>query len=173
MDADCGVELRVGLSHERRHRPTSRHAGHVHSAIGDVVLVDDLARDTGDKRRLAPPALLVRSLKPVPALVYVGALGLRGIGYEEDVFLGEHVHLGPGGDVVGILGTAVEHHDQGHFLSYVATWDVQLVRTGSGLIGVRALDEASPRRNNRRISPPYFQAGHIAGYARRSEARRV
>jgi hypothetical protein len=59
MDADRGVELRVGLGHDRRHRPTGRHANHVHPTIGDVVLVDDLARDTGDQRRLAPPALLV------------------------------------------------------------------------------------------------------------------
>ena len=59
MDADRGVEVGVGLGHDRRHSPTSRHASHIHSAIGDVVLVDDLARDARDQRRLAPPALLV------------------------------------------------------------------------------------------------------------------
>src|SRR5919112_1112009 len=59
MDADRGVEVGVGLSHDRRHRPTSRHANHVHPAIGHVVLVDDLARDARDQRRLAPPALLI------------------------------------------------------------------------------------------------------------------
>src|SRR4051812_45673664 len=79
MDADRGVEIWVGLGHDRRHRPTSRHASHVYSAIGDVVLVDNLTRDARDQRRLAPPALLVRSLEPVPALVHVGALSLRGV----------------------------------------------------------------------------------------------
>jgi hypothetical protein len=112
------------------------------------------------------PALLVRSLEPVPALVHVGALSLRGVCHEEDVLLGEPVHLGSGGDVVGALGTAVEHHDQGYFLTYVAAGNVQLLGTRPGLIGVGALDKASPRRNNGRIGISFFRAGHSAGQAR-------
>ena len=76
---------------------------------------------------------------------------LARIGHEEDLLLGECVHPGSGGDVVGALGAAVEHDDQGHFLAYVATRDVQLVRTGSGPIGVGSFDEAPPRRNHGRI----------------------
>jgi hypothetical protein len=49
----------------------------------DVVLADDLARDAGYDGRLAPPALLVGGLKPVPTPRYVGVLGLRGVGDEE------------------------------------------------------------------------------------------
>src|SRR3712207_7722014 len=58
------IEVGVGLAHDRRHRPAGRHPDHVHSAIGDVVLVDYLARDSRDQRRLAAPALLVRNLEP-------------------------------------------------------------------------------------------------------------
>src|SRR3712207_7243783 len=60
------------------------------SPVGiDVVLVDDLARYAGDERRFAPPALLIGGLEPIPTLRYVGVLGLRGIGDEEGVFLGD------------------------------------------------------------------------------------
>src|SRR5215212_7432498 len=91
--------------------------------------------------------------------------GSRGTGHEKRVLLGERLHPGSGGDVVGVLRTTVEQHDQGHFLPYVAAGDVQPVRTGPGLIGVGALDEAAPCRNNSRIGLSFFRAGHSAGQA--------
>ncbi len=82
------------------------------------------------------------------------------------MLLGERVHLGSSGDVVGALGATVEHHDQGHFLTYVAAGYVQLIGTRPGLIGVGALDKASPRRNNSPIGLSFVRAGHSAGQAR-------
>ncbi len=112
MNADRGVQIGVGLTHDRGHRPTCRHPGYIHPVGIDVVLVDDLACYTGDERRLAPPALLIGDLELVPTLRHVGVLGLCGIGAEEGLLLGEHVHVDAGGEIVGVLSTTVEHDDQ-------------------------------------------------------------
>src|SRR5215218_869504 len=100
VDADRGVEIGVDRAQDRGHRPAGRHPGHVHLAVDDTVLLDDLARDAGDYSWLALPTLLVRSLEPVPALLHIGVLRLRRIGDEESVRLGELVHTRSGREVV-------------------------------------------------------------------------
>jgi hypothetical protein len=65
------------------------------------VVAHDLAGDAGEQRGLAAAALLVARLEPVPALLGVGGGRLRRVGDQEAALLGEGVHLGAGGEVVG------------------------------------------------------------------------
>ena len=55
---------------------------------------------------------LVAGLEPVPVAHRVRRARLLGVGDQERVALGELVHPGGGGEVVGALGAAVQHHDQ-------------------------------------------------------------
>src|SRR5919112_6407357 len=128
VDADRGVQIGVSHSHNGGHRSAGRHPGHVYPAVGNVILVDDLARDAGDYGRLSLSTLLVRGLKPVPALLHVGILGLRGIGDKKGMLLGELVHARADREVVGVLGTAVKHDNQRYLLlPSVTAGDVQLI----------------------------------------------
>src|SRR4051794_34844529 len=51
------------------------------------------------------------------------------------MLLGKRIHAGAGGEVVGRLGTAVQHHDQRHWLAGAAGGDVELVVARSGRVG--------------------------------------
>jgi hypothetical protein len=92
---------------------------------------------------------------------------LHGIGDEEGVHVCERVHAGTGGEIVGVLGTAVEHDDQGCRLPGVAARNVQLVGAGSGLICIGTLDVLSSWRNNGRFGHAYLRLRHGAGQAAR------
>ncbi len=144
MNPDRGVEVGIDLPHDRGHRPAGRHPGHVYAVGIDVVLAEDFARDAGDNGWLALAAPLVRGLEPVPSPRAVGGGRLYGIGNEEGVLLGDRVHVGACGQIVGGLGTAVEHDYEGHLLPHVAAGNVQLVGARPGSVGVGPLDEAPP-----------------------------
>ena len=55
------------------------------------------------------------------------------------MLLREFVHLRPGSEVVGRLGTAVQHHDERERLASVAARNVELVRAAAGLVGIGSL----------------------------------
>ena len=57
------------------------------------------------------------------------------------MLLGERVHARAGREVVGVLGAAVQHHDERHRLPGVALGDVELVRAGAGRTAVRTREE--------------------------------
>ena len=99
-------------------------------------------------------ALLIARVEPVPAPGGVGRLGLRRIGDEERLLLGEIVHPRAGREVVGRLGAAVQHHHEGQRLSVVAAWNVELVRAASRRIGVAALVEPRAVRQRSARGPP-------------------
>ena len=136
VHADRGVEVGVGRPHDGGRRAARREPGDVDARRVDRVVAHDLAGDAGDQRGLAPAALLVARVEPVPALLGVGGGRLRRVGDEEAVLLGERVHLGAGGEVVGRLGAAVQHDQQRRRLLPVAerARDVELVGAAAGLV---------------------------------------
>ena len=113
----------------------------------------DLAGDAGDQRRLALIALLVARAEPVPALGGIGGLRLGRIGDEETQLLGEIVHPRAGGEIVGRLGAAVQHHHERQRLVRAAARDVELVGAASGGIGVSALFEPGSFRQRGGSTP--------------------
>src|SRR5215217_8796914 len=141
--ADRRIEVWIGVAKDRCHRPSRRHPGNVNSTFFDLVLVHHLFRDAGDDGRLAPAALLVCGLEPVPASLHVGVPRLRRVGDEERVLLGEPVRAGAPGEVVRVLGATVKHHDKWNRLAGVSARHVELVRAGPRTARVRPLDETS------------------------------
>ena len=84
----------------------------------------DLACDARNERRFtAIPALVVRS-EPIPTLRRVRVTRLCGIDHETGLFLRDHIHARPGGEIVRRLGTPVQHDDQGNRLALIAAGDV-------------------------------------------------
>ena len=84
----------------------------------------DLARDARDERRFtAIPALVVRA-KPIPTPRRVRVTGLRRIDYEAGFFLRDHIHSGPGGEIVRCLSAAVQHDNQRNCLALIAAGNV-------------------------------------------------
>ena len=67
------------------------------------------------------------------------------------MLLGERVHPRAGGEVVGRLGAAVQHDDQGHRLPAIAAGDVELVGAASGLVAVGGCQETGRRPARRRV----------------------
>jgi hypothetical protein len=73
--------------------------------------VHHLAGDTRDEGGFtSTPALVVRA-KPVPALRRVRMARLCGIAHETGLFLSNHIHARPGGEIVRRLSAAVQHDD--------------------------------------------------------------
>ena len=70
VDADGGVEVRVGIGDDGGHRAPGGHPGDVDASGRDVVLPDNLTRDPGDDGRCTPPADAVwrPEARPVPTL---------------------------------------------------------------------------------------------------------
>ena len=136
MHAGGGVEIGVDRGHHRGHRAPGGESGHVHPGGVCPVAVGDLAGDPGDQRRLAGAAALVTGREPVPVPARVRRGGLLGVGDEQCLTLGQVVHAGGGGEGRGVLGAAVQHHDQGHGAAGVAGGDVEPVAAGAGGVAV-------------------------------------
>jgi hypothetical protein len=105
---DVGVLARQ----DRRHRAARRQAGHVDAIGVDGVRLQHVADHAGEERRLAGAAPLVAGSEPVPALVRVRARRLRRVENEDAVLLRQLVHPRADGEVVGVLGAAVQHDHQ-------------------------------------------------------------
>ena len=58
------------------------------------------------------------------------------VGDKAQLRLGQRVHLGAGGEIVGALRAAVEHDDQRQRLTVIATGDIQLVAAGADVVGI-------------------------------------
>ena len=71
MHADRGVEIGVGVAHDRGRRASRRKPRDIDPPRIDRVVAHDLARDSRDQRRLPLIALLVALAEPVPALLHV------------------------------------------------------------------------------------------------------
>ena len=148
MHADRGVEIGVGHPHDGGGRRTGREPGDIDAFGVDRVVAHDLPRDARDQRGLALAALLVARAEPVPALRGIGGGGLGRIGDQAGVLLGEHVHPRAGGEVVGRLGAAVQHDDQGDRLPMIAAGDVELVVAAAGLVAVGGCQKLSAVRHD-------------------------
>ena len=84
----------------------------------------------------AGAAALVTGDKPVPVPARVRRGGLLGVGDEQPLTLGEIVHAGGGGEGRGVLGAAMQHHDQGQGAAVMAGGNVEPVGAGAGGVGV-------------------------------------
>ena len=69
------------------------------------------------------------------------------------MLLGQIVHPRAGGKIVGRLGAAVQHHDEGQRLVRAAARDVELVRPASSGIDVSALFEPRSVRQRSGSTP--------------------
>ena len=67
MHADRGVQLRIGLAHDRRHRAAGGQPGDEDPLTGDRELRAHALGQAGDDCRLTGVAHLVARTKPVPA----------------------------------------------------------------------------------------------------------
>ena len=109
----------------------------------------DLPGDPRDQRGLAAVALLIGGAEPVPAFLGIGRARLLGIGDEEALLFGQLVHPRAGGEILGRLGAAMQHHHQGKRLSAIGAGDVEPVGAPAGRIGIASLFEASAVRARR------------------------
>ena len=66
---------------------------------------------------------------------------LRRVQHEEALLARTQVHPGAGGEVIGVLGAAVQHHHQRQMLSRPAGRHIELVVTRQRGVRVRACDE--------------------------------
>jgi hypothetical protein len=112
VDADGGEDIGVGGGHRRGHRTARRQAGDIDTIGIGALCAHHRLRHGGDAGRLAAVAPLVVVLEPVPAARGVGVGGLRRIEHEAAMLVGQRIHAGPGGEIVGILRAAVQHHHQ-------------------------------------------------------------
>jgi hypothetical protein len=138
MYADRGIKIGVGIAHDGGRGASRRQSRNVDAPPVDGVVAHNFARNSRDERGLADIALLVGRAEPVPAFLHVGRAGLPGIGDEAGMFLSRRVHARTGREVVGGLGAAVQHDDQGHGLATVAAGHVELVRPAAALIAESA-----------------------------------
>ena len=131
VDADGGEEVGVGSSQDGGHGPAGGQAGDVEAVGVEVVFGRDLARDAREDGWFAAVAVLVGGGEPVPAAGGVGSGILFRIDDEEARRFGEVVHAGASGEVVGILGAAVEHDHQRRGLSglVVRCWECRAGRS--------------------------------------------
>jgi hypothetical protein len=144
MHTGRGIQLGICVDHVRRHRAPRGHARDVHARGIDVVGRDDVARDTCDQRWLAALAMLILRFEPVPALRRIGLLRLHRISDKTSMPLGKRVHLRACCEIVGILGAAVEHHNQWQGLAGRPRGDIQSILTTAGGIRIRMRAEMAP-----------------------------
>ncbi len=142
-----GVEVRVALRQDRRGGAARRQARHVDAARVDGKIAHHVARQAGDQRGFAAVAELPGGVEPVPAFLGVGRLGLARVDHEEPLLLGQIVHPRPGGEVLGRLRAAVQHHDERHRFGVGAARHVEPVveRARGALMG--ELGEAGALRH--------------------------
>ena len=62
---------------------------------------------------LAPSALLMSRLEPIPAFLCVGVLGLLGIEHDSPKVASQGVHLGARREIGCALRATVQHHHHG------------------------------------------------------------
>ena len=148
MHTHRGVEIGVGHPHNGGGRASGREAGDIDASGVDRVVAHDLAGDARDQRRFAMATLLVARAKPIPALRGIGGGGLFWIRDQAGASLGECIHARAGGEVVGRLGAAVQHDDQGECLPVIAAGNVELVSTVSCVVAVGACKELSTVRHD-------------------------
>ena len=112
VDADSGINLRIGRAQDCRHRAASRQASYIdHPGIGTERRRYGL-RNPGENGRFPLAAHLVAGLEPVPARRLMGAHRLTRISDDEAIVFRKLVHPRSGGKVVGVLGAAMEHDQQ-------------------------------------------------------------
>src|ERR1700761_4289620 len=119
MYTDGRVQISVRRSHDRGSGPASRQASDIYALRIDRIVPNDLAGDAGNQRRFAPALLLIARAKPVPAFRLVGPAGLLRINHEAVLLFRQEIHPRAGREIVGRLGAAVEHDDQGTRLSLI------------------------------------------------------
>src|SRR4029453_16787087 len=112
VHTDGGVEVGIGRGHHRGHGSAGGEAGDVDAYRVDGVVAGDLTGDAGEEGRLPPVPALVGRPEPVPEPHVVRRGGLFGVGDEKGVSVSVCVHVGDGGEVGAVLGSAGQHNPQ-------------------------------------------------------------
>jgi hypothetical protein len=66
---------------------------------------------------------------------------LLGVGNQEAVLFGEHVHASARGEIAGVLRPTVEHDDKRHWSATIAGGYVQVVTAPPGCFAVREVTD--------------------------------
>ncbi len=149
VHAHGGEDVRVRGPQHRGHRRTGREPCDVHPVAVDRVLRRHLVHDPGEDRRFPGTASLVGRLEPVPVPHRVRGGDLLGVSDEEPVLLRQLAHPRGGGEVVGGLRAAVQHHDQ-RPRAGPGGGNVERVRPGTGCAPVDRVHGRARERRNRR-----------------------
>src|ERR1700733_13486852 len=123
MNADGGVQIGVRRSHDGGTRPAGRQTAGIDALRIDRIVPHDLPGDAGDKRGFALASLLVIHAEPVPAFRLIGCARLLRVDNEAVLLFRQEVHPCAGREIVGRLGAAMKHDDQGKRYFLITAWD--------------------------------------------------
>ena len=169
MHTHRGVEVRIGVAHNRSRGPAGGQARDVNSRRIDGEIVHDLTRDAGDQRRFAAVAPLVGGIEPIPALLHVGRAGLGRVCDQAGMDLSRDVHACSGGEIIRRLRAAVQHDDQRNGLPVIAGRDIQFVGTRSRLVAERQGQEVGGLAAGFQVVVAAFQGGRDSRSAQAAE----
>ena len=112
MDPDRVEHIRVGRGENLRHRAARRQARGENALSSDVELLRERLRQPRQLGGLARTAVLMATIEPVPAAVWVGEARLVRIGDDEAELLRKGVHPRANGEIFRVLRATVQHDDQ-------------------------------------------------------------
>jgi hypothetical protein len=101
MNAQGRVHIGIRGSQNGARSGTRRHAGHVHAFAVNGPILRNLTRNSGNDRRFSEIALLILSIKPIPALRLIGSDRLFRIGNKKRMSVAESIHSCAPGELIG------------------------------------------------------------------------
>ena len=150
MHANACIQIGINGTHDGCHGPTRRQSRDINLLHVDMMAGSNLARHASDDRRFAAITLLIIGIEPVPALGTVSPLRLLRIKHQALILFGSVIHLRAARKIVGVLGTAVQHHNQRQRLAMKTGRNIKLVLAAARRIGktagkvLGALDNGDP-----------------------------
>ena len=131
MNSGRRIKLGIAECHDERHGASRRETGDIDAPGVDVIIGNHGLRDARDDRGFPFTATLVLEIEPVPADGRIGRRRLSRIGGDETVLFGKDVHARPQREIVGILGAAVQHHEQRALAPVCGGRDINFVVPGT------------------------------------------
>ena len=112
MRANRSKELGIGVRQHQRHRGPGGQARDIDPGRIGTMHLDDPAGQAGDDGRLAMAAQGILRVGPVPAPAGMALTRLARVKHDHAALLGQQVHPGAGGKILGRLPAAMQHDQQ-------------------------------------------------------------